>query len=479
VTVLGLLGLHVAFAVCGMAILLAAGLVRLTPIDVAVAAGPACLVGLLATLLLGVLALVLGLSVKLPLVLVLALAVALAAAALWWRRRPLGVDGPGARTGVERWLPFAAGALFLLVWVYGARASNHLAVAWDDAHIWTFKGLTIYLFGGLDHDVLLSPLNTASHPDYPVLQPLLEATTFHAIGRADAGLFHVELWLLLGLATWTAGWLLRPYRPLLWLPGVALFAVLPQLRANVAVGYADAVDAALLGLGALAAGVWLERGGGGRLALSALFLAAAANVKNEGTAGAILVVVALAVAVLARRPRALRPLALAAVAVVLAIVPWRLWVSLNHVHGDATVPLRDALDPSFLSGRTNRLSYASREMVRKLGDAGQWADVPAIFLATALYAAVATRARRLALYYLGITVLLFLALLWVYWTSPQELGFNVDTTVDRTVSGAAVVAMLGLTHLCCMLGARLPGRAAAAVGAGRVATEPAAEDVRV
>jgi hypothetical protein len=459
VTLLGLLILHAAFGLCGLAILLAAGLVRLTPIDVAVAAGPACLVGMLATLLLGVLALVLGLSVKLPLVLVLALAVALAAGLVWWRRRPRDVDGPGPRTGVERWLPFAAGGVFLLVWLYGARASTHLAVAWDDAHIWTFKGLTIYAFGGLEHDVILSPLNAPSHPDYPVLQPLLEATTFHAMGKSDTGLFHVELWLVLGLAAWTAGWLLRPYRPLLWLPGVALFAVLPQLRANVAVGYADAVDAALLGLGALAAGAWLDRGGGGRLALAALFLGAAANVKNEGTVGAVLVVIALAVTVLARRPRALRPLALVAVAVIVAIVPWRTWVAAHHVHGDATVPLRDALDPSFLFDRGRRVTYSVTEMVRKLADVGQWADVPAIFVGTALYAAVATPARRLALYYLGTGVLLFLALIWVYWTSPQELGFNVDTTVDRTVSGAAVVAMLGLTHLCCVLGARLPSGA--------------------
>ena len=108
-------------------------------------------------------------------------------------------------------------------------------------------------------------------------------------------------------------------------------------------GDADVTMAVFLATGVLCLGLWVERARPGLLPAAALLLGAAANVKNEGTVFAIAVMVVALCASIGRPARDLRALGLAAVAVVAAAVPWRLWVA---AHGPFPSDVRSLGDSS-------------------------------------------------------------------------------------------------------------------------------------
>ena len=83
-------------------------------------------------------------------------------------------------------------------WSSRARFMN-VETLWDDANIWSLKALGLYHLEGLVDGLARNPQLSGVHLDYPILQPLVEASFFHAIGAVDLRLWHAELWLLLGL----------------------------------------------------------------------------------------------------------------------------------------------------------------------------------------------------------------------------------------------------------------------------------------
>jgi len=232
--------------------------------------------------------------------------------------------GPARRHVLGR-LSLVAAAAFLV------EASRLLAVrplsdndAWQ---IWGLRAEALYDFGRP-----VSPIFTA--PQYPELQhPLLlsalQALDAHAIGRWDGTLLHLQL-AGFALAFVLGGWGLLRDRASSSLLGLTLLAVLtaPSFFAQLQTNYADIPLAVFAALGVAALGVWLSARETSALALAALFLGAAALTKNEGEMFALAAFVAAAI--VCGRAR-LPALALAALAALLADLPWRIWLAVNHV----------------------------------------------------------------------------------------------------------------------------------------------------
>ena len=155
----------------------------------------------------------------------------------------------------------------------------------------------------------------------------------HALhGGVETSTVHDVVWILLLAFVWAGGFLAsRVTRPLVWATLLAWHRV-PRLPAGEP-GYADIPVAIFLCLGVLATGIWLERRRRADLWVACLLLAGAVQIKNEGFIGAIIILVVAACYLLRwRQWAAIRELAVGAAGVVLvAILPWRLWLVANHI----------------------------------------------------------------------------------------------------------------------------------------------------
>jgi len=445
---LGFLAFNALALALGLGVLAACRLVAPRPRALVQALGAGLVTGVATIGVATVVALVAGVELDAA---VLAGVIVVAAAALGalalarGRRRAVPEQGvPWPSRAV--WLPVGAFGLFITVQVI---TSWKLAIAWDAAHIWTLKALAISATGALDGQIFSAGSDLPSvHPDYPLLQPAVGALLFRFAGTTQHGMLIAELWTLLGAAVLAIPWLCRAGERT-WLALVPLaVATAAATNQGIVRGDADMLMAGFLAVGGVCLARLLESSRRGYAVPAALCLAAAANTKNEGMVFAlVLLVVAVAVAVAVSRRMCVLAVAGAAAALVLAVIPWRLWVSDHGPIPSDVTPLSKSLHPGFLADHVGQLDLGAQRLLEHFADLAYGWLIPA-FLVVAVAALLSGRAARASAFYLAGVVGVVLALLWVYWTSlqPDVLGHIMRTSV-RTVSGPLLLAAAGLAHL--------------------------------
>jgi hypothetical protein len=461
--VLGFILLHVLLIGTGLSLLRAFRLlpVRLSPVAVLCALGPAALTGLSMVIPIQIVLLVVGLPLD-PLVTVLVCVACALAAAPWWPDRSAGSPDSAAtpaRSPAARWSRRAAAAVALVYLAVGGWALSRLPTAGDDARIWSLKGLTLTYYHHLQPAIFQNQGQAGGHPIYPLFQPGLEAVLFQWMGSAQLRLFHTELWLVLGAGIWTAAYLVARSvrfatdRPV-WLAALALLALTPAVVLNVSMGYADVTASMLLGLGALSMALWLDGADLGHLGLAAVLLTAAANGKDEDLSATVLIVIAAAFIVIVgtrgrSRPGWLRervlPLLGAVLYIAVLVLPWRLWTRSHHLTDAVEPPLPHALSPAFILGRAHELHQATTAMLTQTLNEFGW--LAAVFLVACVVCLITGNARRPACFYLTSFVLIVASLLWLYTTTPEPLSFLIPTSMNRTVDVFMVLAALATSHL--------------------------------
>lgn len=381
-------------------------------------------------------------------------AVVAASAGVAARRLRVPPPAPGprrasAQTPVLVVVGLGAAILILL----GTRlAAVHPVEAFDAWAFWLVKSLLIYDAGGIPSE-LASGGYELMHVDYPMLLPVLDAAYFRVMGSADVRLGAFPYWVLHVAFAWTfAAVGARLTRPALWAPLVAVFAVTPAVLSQVFSHLGDVPTATLVGSGALLAGLWLRTGERRWLVLGTLLLAGAANGKNEGLAAAfaVLVALALACAVERRRRRGLRPVGVAVGAVVLAILPWRLWVATHDVRG-GDIDAADALDPGLLSDRADRVPPALDGILDELVDVDRWGLLAAATLALTAGALSRAATRAIGVYYGASIVLVGGSLTLAYWISNWEIHEHLASSADRVVQPMGFLGFAAVLHLAAQL----------------------------
>lgn len=352
-----------------------------------------------------------------------------------WRR--LRADGAAPRAPYD-----VVGVLaFLVALVALAHLTRMLETRplyeWDGWAIWATKARAVFEFGGA-----YSPVFTTYPPvQHPIFLPAIEAIDFHALGRFDGTLVHVQLGLL-GFGFAAALWSLLRERAEPWLAGLVVLALATAtgFEQQLSTNYADVPLAIFVALGAVCLARWLAEGDPALAKLAALFLGTATLVKAEG----LLFAAAALVAALAAggRPR-LRGTLYAALAVALILLPWRLYVAVHHLK-NPEYTLGNAVNPVYLARHADRLWPA----VRSVGghafsfDWGLLLPLALVAIALALWSARS----RLAVYALLWTLLSFLGIVLVFWISvvPVELTLRwaAYRTVVALVVGAASLAPL-------------------------------------
>lgn len=163
--------------------------------------------------------------------------------------------------------------------------------AWDARSIWFFHAKMIYFAGGLVRDGgWTAPSSSFSHPDYPLLVPILAAQCAKLAGFWNEQLPKFALLLLVvPVLAVTVSY---------WNSGLATAALLIMVWAKLVPSMTNGLmdgPLAVYGLfGVLLIGSWLEVGSKIDLATGALFICVTLGLKNEGC----LVAVALLVCVI-------------------------------------------------------------------------------------------------------------------------------------------------------------------------------------
>jgi hypothetical protein len=313
--------------------------------------------------------------------------------------------------------------------------------AWDAWAKWTMKARAIVLLGGLDTAVFANHAYRPLVLDYPMLVPAIEAIDFRFMGRLDDRVIHVQFWLLLVGLLVAAYELLRDRVPqtLLW-PALLLVGASPALADNVTAAYGDAPLAFFFALAAIAGWRYLVTGERRTLWFIGLVAGAAVATKQEGSAFVLGLFVLLVVFCRVRR-RSLAPLALPALWCLVAIVPWRIWVS-NHDIRSST-PIEKGLDPAYLWDRVDRVWPSLQWLVAKSCDA-DWLAILPLALAVGVVVVARRRAWSASLFAGGVLAVVFCSLLWAYWVQRPDIHYLLSTSASRTVTTLVVVAGLFL-----------------------------------
>ena len=374
-----------------------------------------------------------------------------------------GTERPGwARPG---WIALAGIATLVAVLVEYGRA---FAVAplnrYDAWAIWALKGHALYAFGWADPAVFAGSEYRFVNLDYPLMLPSLEAIDFRAMAAFDTRLLHLQFLLVLVAGLMALFALLRDRVPalLLW-PSLVAIALAPAVFDQLLTAYADVPLALVFAVGAAAAGRWLATNQRWSLAVAALCFAGALLTKNEGS----LFVVAAFLALLLVAYRRWRPLAVAAAADVLLLLPWKVYVRIYDLH-NINYSLTDSFDIYHLSGRMRIGPIAFRTLGGEMIDPLKWGLLLPLFAALVI-AALATGLRALPLYALVWTLVSWLGLSWIYVISHFEYRSYLDLTKERVIAsivlgGAAVTPLLAAEALASAR-ARAPSRPRS--GAGR------------
>ena len=335
-----------------------------------------------------------------------------------------------------------AAVLLLVSLVLIARAGHAWVVRplreYDGWAIWGLKARALFEFGGVDESVFANPVYDA--PTHPLLLPSLEAMGFRAMGGFDGTVIHLQLaGLLLGFVG--AAWVILRAVASPVAVAATLLAVLsaPAVLAQLGTNFADIPLALFMALAVAAAAAWLRRRESWLLTTGTIFLAAAALTKSDGMLFAVCAVVALALVAGKRAPVRL---VLAAGALALAILPWRIYVSAHDLrHPD--YELSNLFDRSYLGDTSYRVRPVVDELLLQLTNLDAWGLLPLIF-GIGLAAALLRGMYGVALFAVCWLVTSFAGLVAIYWITVRTLEHNLFNTSNRVVAsmllGAALLA---------------------------------------
>jgi hypothetical protein len=434
---LGLVALDALSLAAGMGALHGLGLVR-SGRDALRHLGLAIVVGWAGVGIATSTALVVGVPFGAWLVALVAVAIALGGIAIGRSVTGCRLRAVGER-GLASWVAVAGAALVCIQMAALLRRSlgSGAPTEWDAWTFWLPKAKSIVDFGGLDTGV--GGFTSFASPTYPPLVPTLEASAFAFMRDTTASALPLQHWIVAaafvgGLASLLA----TRVRPAILWPSLAMLVSLPTFAVLIGSSLGDEPLMLLLGLGGACLGLWLLERNWRFAALGGLFLAAVALAKDEGLWVAAVLAGTALVASVVRPPRRLLVPALVLLAPLAALVPWKLWLRVNHVPRSADYRLSDLFDPGLLADRLDRLSYALDKLPPYIFEPWRWLLAVPVMLAAALLAA--PRRPDLTALALAPVAAVPVGLLLVYWIGTPPVDWYVATSAARVVASAVVLA---------------------------------------
>jgi hypothetical protein len=436
------------------------------PLAVAALTGMAYMCGLAATSVVLIALLCIGLPMTVPMLVIVSALLAAGGCRRWLRSAPANEPKPGRSSPLRRaetsvaTVGLAGLAFYALVGFRWA-ANLPLAASYDAWAMWVRKGQLLNYFGSMPTQFFTLAPYAGTHPDYPLMVPLMNALWFR-VGGFNPVTVHAQYWVLLIMGAWAMGWLASRFtRPIVWVPLTAALLVCAAVLVQLISLEADIPLGLFLMLSVMALGSWLQsnaeqRANNHTLAIAVLCLGAAANIKDEGLTDGVVCLVIVWVLTLVPlliagqrrglwRHRQVRLLLIATAAFAAMAAPWLLWLAAHHL-GGSDVPIGKGLNPIYVFGRLGRAWPAIKSLY---GNAvwGGWLHILPIGLVITAVGLIVPKTRRIAGFYLLTGVGVFLSLVWVYAIATTPLTWYLDTSANRTVDDFMFVAIAGIIHL--------------------------------
>ena len=327
-----------------------------------------------------------------------------------------------------RWVPVPA---LIVAGLTVVRCAFQPLQDWDAWSFWAPKAESTVDFHGLSAAFYNSGVANA---DYPPFATALESAAFRFMGQFDTTLVNVQYGLLTFAFVAALAEVLRgsadPARLAIVL---LLIAASPAVYLQTLSAYSDLPLAILVSLGAVLLWQAVQDGTRAGYPLATLAFAAAMSTKVEGTPFVVAVVVA--VLCFARPATGSRwpELGVLGVAAMISIVPWRLWLAANGVHGMYHPRVSDIVD------RPDRFVRALDALGANLVSPVRWLLLPAVVILGLVIGWTAGR-RPEVLFVLGTVALSVLAMDLTYWLTNYSFAWHVATSANRVVTTPALVA---------------------------------------
>ena len=339
-----------------------------------------------------------------------------------------GARQPGVSAAGARWV---AAPAVLIAGLMVVRCAFEPMTGWDAFSFWTPKAESIIYFHGLSAAFYHSGVANA---DYPPFATALESAAFRFMGQFDTTLVHVQYGLLVLAFVAALAELLRRFaNPTRLALVLVLIVVSPAVYLQTLSAYSDVPLAIFVSLGAVL--LWQGAHDGIRAAypLATFALAAALSMKVEGTPYVLAVVIAMVCVMRPASGSRWAPVGVLAVATLVSVVPWRVWLAENHVQGTYHPQYASLVDHPGLSLRA--LDALGANLVSPF----RWLLLPAVVILGLVLGWTAGR-RQEVLFVLGVVVLAVLAMDLTYWLTNYGFAWHVATSVNRVVMTPALLA---------------------------------------
>jgi hypothetical protein len=308
--------------------------------------------------------------------------------------------------------------------------------AYDSWTFWTPKAHALYALNGLDPTWFTSAALISK--DYPILLPALEAAGFRFTGY-ETGLLDLQSWLLYAAfvrAVYEVG--VTRARPVVLWAVLLMLALAPSALDQLAAAEADIPVAVLFAAAGLFVWAWLVERRSAGLVLSAVLAAGAAATKVEGTMFVIaLFVVAAAVAARSSWGRAAAALAAGCTALIVGILPWRIWIAHHDVANQAS--FGRLTGASFLVHHVVRVPVSTGYLGVKLLDPRAWMLLLPLAVVVVIDALHRGRRRDVS-FVVGVACFAFVGLVLAYWSTPFPLHYQLATSARRVITAIVLFA---------------------------------------
>ena len=318
------------------------------------------------------------------------------------------------------------------------------ALGWDGLMVWEIKARIAFANGGgLPAEYFTDPTRAWSHPDYPLMLPLLETWIYLWTGQSNESLAQVILplfYLAAVLLLCSGAAEITGKRWVGWLTAALLFFIpfSSTGQSNLFTGYADFPLAVLYLAAVICLIRYFREGSRSHALLAGIYAGALPWMKHEGTLLWLCVMCVASVELLRRRD--MRSALIMALPGMVVIAGWKiamLW--LKAIPGSDFLPVTAANITNNLP-RTGTIVHA---VIRECLSLNDWSILWWVWPAAML--ALAGRGRKGLSLQLAALVLMPLALdgaiyLLSNWHPYQT---HIDCSLPRLISQLSIVALLG------------------------------------